>query len=93
MSCEVVNVPYENKKVYVAHIEFQMYNNFNEKEILNSICKRCVKKFGVDILNNLYFRIRDNEESFPITPTLKRSFKALIDEGITDKCISAINFF
>lgn len=93
MSCEVVNVPYENNKVYVAHIEFQMYNNFNEKEILNSICKRCVKKFGIDILNNLYFRIRDNEESFPITPTLKRSFKSLIDEGITDKCICAIKIF
>ena len=90
LSCEVVNIQYENKKVYVAHIEFQMYNNFNEKEILNSICKRCVKKFSVDILNNLYFRIRDNEESFPITPTLKRSFKSLIDEGITDKCVSAL---
>lgn len=93
MSCEVVNVPYENNKVYVAHIEFQMYNNFNEKEILNNICKRCVKKFGVDILNNLYFRIRDNEESFPITPTLKRSFKSLIDEGITDKCVNAIKIY
>lgn len=93
LSCEVVNVMYENKKVYVVHIELQMSNNLNEKEILNSICKRCVKKFGNDILTNLYFRIRSSEESFPITPTLKRSFKLLIDEGITDKCVYAQNFF
>lgn len=89
MSCEVVNVEDDGKKYYIAHIEPQMFTTVNLEKMLFSAAKRCELAFGEDFINNLYFRVRSNEESFPISPTLKRSFLKLIEEGISDKCIKA----
>lgn len=91
MSCEVITIAKEdNTKVYVAHLEPQMNTSFDEQKVLYSALIRCINKFGISIVNDLYFRVRDNKESFEVTATLKRSFLALLDEGISDKCISAI---
>ena len=65
---------------------------FDEKKVLSGATQRCKVKFGDDFLKSLYFRIHTNEESFVLTPTLKRSFLALMDEKVSEKCISALNF-
>ena len=57
--------------------------------MLLGAANRCKLALGTEFLDNLYFRVRSNEESFPISPTLKRSFLKLIEEGISDKCIKA----
>lgn len=92
MSCEVVTVDFNDDKVYVAHIEPQIGVAFDEKKVLSGATQRCKVKFGDDFLKSLYFRIHTNEESFVLTPTLKRSFLALMDEKVSEKCISALNF-
>lgn len=89
MSCEVVNVNFNGEKVYVAHIEPQIGVKFNVDKVLIGALERCKKIFGEKFLNSLYFRIRTNEESFPMSFTCKRSFSSLIKEGITEKCVSA----
>lgn len=83
LSCEVVAVETEDGIKYVAHIEPQIGVSFNREELIKSALLRCINKFGESIVPKLYFRIRSNEESFEMTATLKRSFKALIDEGTT----------
>lgn len=89
MSCEVVTVDDDNKTVYIAHLEPQIGVHFDNEKVLNGAAHRCMNAFGEEFLDRLYFRIRDNDESFELTPTLKRSFLALMSEGISDKCISA----
>lgn len=89
MSCEVVNVEDDGNKYYVAHIEPQMFTSINIDSMLLGAANRCKLEFGTEFLDNLYFRVRSNEESFPVSPTLKRSFLKLIEEGISDKCIKA----
>lgn len=91
LSCEVVAIETDEEIKYVAHIEPQLGTSFNEQKILESALQRCVSVFGKDIIPKLYFRVRNNEESFEMTATLKRSFKALIDEGISEKAIPAQN--
>lgn len=92
MSCEVVNAQVEGKDVYVAHIEPQMNTSFDEKKVLQSATNRCLSQFGEDVVNRLYYRIRSNQESFPVTPTLKRSFRDLMLEGVSDKCKLASDY-
>lgn len=89
MSCEVVNSYVDGKLVYVAHIEQQFQVPFNQENVLRGAIQRCKNKFGDEILDILYFRIRSSQESFPVTATLKRSFNDLIKEGVSDKCILA----
>lgn len=89
MSCEVVNSTFNGQTVYVAHIEQQFQEPFNDEEVLRGAALRCKNEFGEDILDKLYFRVRSSQESFPVTATLKRAFKALIEEGVSEKCISA----
>ena len=89
MSCEVVNVNNGSKKVYVAHIEPQIGVSFNKEKVLESAKERCKKIFGEEFINDLYFRIRENEESFELLHTGKRNNIALVQEGISEKCIQA----
>ncbi len=89
LSCEVVAIELEGDTKYVAHIEPQIGVSYNEEQLIKSTLLRCINKFGENIVPKLYFRIRSNDESFEMTATLKRSFKSLIDEGITDKAIKA----
>ena len=93
MSCEVVTVNDNGNVKYVAHIEPQINVSFDENTVLYSALNRCVKAFGTDVLDKLYFRVRNNKESFVISPTLKRSFLALIEEGISNKCVLARDIY
>lgn len=89
LSCEVVNSIINGETIYIAHIEQQFQVSFNTNKVLNGAVQRCINKFGSEIIDKLYFRIRSSQESFPVTATLKRSFRDLIQEGLSDKCISA----
>lgn len=87
LSCEVIKV--EEKNIYIAHIELQPYS---KKDIAYTIyhanlrCKELINSVNAEI----YYRIRTNEESFPLTGSGKRSVQALKAEGITDKCFKPI---
>lgn len=89
MSCEVVNFNYENDNVYVAHIEPQIGTSFNVEKVLLSAKQRISKELGEDILDNIYFRIHYNDDSFKLLHTGKRNVIELVNEGISEKCISA----
>ena len=88
MSCEVVRD--EDNDAYIAHVE--LYPDAR-KGILSTMyganerCRKLTEELGID----LYFRIRDNEESYPLTKSGKRDVKKLIAEGLTDKCFKIIN--
>lgn len=84
LSCEVVEV----EKQYVAHVEFMPHSNCNHTVVLQKAQKKCVQSFGMDVVDRIYWRIRSNEESFPLTGCGKRSAKALMQEGISSKCFN-----
>ena len=48
----------------------------------NERCKEIIDKLGI----NLYYRIRTNDESYPLTKSGKRDVKKLIAEGLTRDC-------
>lgn len=87
LSCEVVRD--DAIGVYVAHVEFNPMISKDPSDILQKAQKRCEK-----ILNEhdieLCFRIRDFEESFPLTGSGKRDVMALKKEGVTEKCVVPI---
>ena len=88
MSCEVVSFIDESGCVkYVAHVEPQFSKKVNIKKMLLSAEKRCIAKFGDNLKDNLYFRVRTFEEGFPILFTTKRNIIALKEEGISEQCI------
>ena len=82
LSCEVV----EADGAYVAHVEFMPGYNGDQKSVLKNAQKRCLKSFGREVTDRLYWRIRSNEEAFPLTGCGKRSAKALVQEGISRNC-------
>ncbi len=76
MSCEVVNV---NNKL-VAHIEFYPKDHVDgerEKEILNSALNRLKKVFPNDLIENIYFSVKDSMLSYPLTGCGKRNISLL----------------
>lgn len=84
LSYEVVNVDNE----IVIHLEFQPERKNNVEKILMGIKERVLKKYGVEVVNKIkYFRIHSFEEGFPYNASGKRSYQALLEEGISEKCI------
>ena len=57
------------------------------EKILKSCAERLQNKIPDEVLDQLFFRVRSFEESFPAAPSGKRDTKKLIAEGITDQCI------
>lgn len=83
LSCEVVLI---DDKI-VAHIEFQpncKKNQENINKVLYGIYCRCMNNFDGEVINKIYFKIRDNQESFPLTGCGKRNNLQLISEGFND---------
>lgn len=78
LSCEVVKV----KGKFVAHIELQPIHIDNSAPIIRTIRKRCLKKFGSEIVKDIMYRIRGTKESFKLTACGKRDMAALIEEGL-----------
>lgn len=88
MSCEVVVLNDELLGLlYIAHIEGQYNKNINLPKTLLAAEKRCMEKFGEQLKNHLYFRVRSHEEGFPTLFTAKRNVLALKEEGLTSLCI------
>ena len=77
---------------YVCHIEKQpLVKEEKMNEIIEKCQKRLICALPDDVVSRLYLRVRNNEESFPLAPSGKRNYGALINEGITDKCIKIDN--
>lgn len=87
MSCSLVKVVCDDVDYYVCHVEFQPNARLSKEKILTSCARRLNKVIPDDILNILYFRVRNITESFPLAPSGKRNLFPLIDEGISDRCI------
>ena len=84
LSCEAVD---QGNAVYVIHIELQPDSKEDPKEVLKAAHKRCEKLINeADIV--VYYKIRSNNESFPLTGSGKRSTKALKAEGISPDCLT-----
>lgn len=89
LSCEVIPTYDENNNViYVAHTELQPGVNATPT-LLKSAINRCKIKYRTEVSDNIVFRIRNNEDSFPLTGCGKRDNKSLKDEGL-DNCIRPI---
>ena len=74
------------KTTYVCHIEKQPLVDDSK---LDTIIEKCINRLtnGLpkEITERLYIRVRSNLESFPVAPSGKRDYQALINEGINEK--------
>lgn len=84
MSCSVVS----NNGILICHIEFQPFAQKSKTEIIKSIINRLEAKYEEEVTQKLYFRFRDNVESFPLDPSGKRSISTLSKIGIDEKTFS-----
>ena len=78
---------------YICHFELLPYAKFNSEKVIRSIIGRLENSFPSELLEMLYLRERNFDESFPIAPSGKRDNNKLIEEGYTDKCISCTYIF
>ena len=75
LSCEVV--PSEDVDgLYIAHVELQPNCKKSIENVVNSAYQRC-RSLLESSSCKLYFRIRSNEESFPLTSSGKRDINKL----------------
>ena len=88
LSCETIKD--EATGYYVAHIEFQPNRRQSELSIILGAEQRCQKAFGEEFAQNIVYRIHTNKESFELTGCGKRNNHALVDEGVTEKCVKPI---
>lgn len=86
MSYEVVNIDNE----IVVHIELQPDMKNNIPKILMGIEERIAKKYGEKVTSKILYRVRSFEEGFVSGPSGKRSYQALVNEGITENCVKPI---
>ena len=84
MSCCVVDVC----DSLVCHIEFQPFKQQSFDKIVDSILSRIDMEFSDELKEKLYFRFRDNIESFPIDPSGKKSLSTLKNIGIDSETLS-----
>lgn len=83
LSYEVVNV---NNEI-IIHVEFQPGRKNNVEKILLGVKERVLKKYGPEVVDKIKgFRIHSFEEGFPYNASGKRSYQALLEEGISEKC-------
>lgn len=85
MSCSVVK-PIDSESL-VCHIEMQPLRQNGDEQILRGIVGRIEKSYPQELQEQLYVRIRGNEESFPLDPSGKRSISTLRREGVDEYCI------
>ena len=85
MSCSVVN---EKNGNLICHVEFQPFKKTSDKSIIKSIISRIENEYSDEIKNKLFFRLRDNIESFPLDPSGKRRLSTLRRVGIDEKTLS-----
>lgn len=88
LSCETIKD--EETGYYIAHIEFQPGKRKGELDTILGAERRCLKVLGDDFTSRIVYRIHSNEESFILTGCGKRNNHALIDEGLSDKCVKPV---
>lgn len=86
MSTTLVRINDDN---YVCHIELSPEKKSSYENIINGIMQRLANNIPDEILKLLYIKIR---ESFYLAPSGKRDSSALVNEGITNDCISCSNY-
>ncbi|MDO4557065.1 MAG: class I adenylate-forming enzyme family protein, partial [Lachnospiraceae bacterium] len=79
MSAVMVKIPDGDSTKYVCHIEKQPDAKFSDDILLRRCVKRLSKSIHPEILDNLYFKIRDD---FPLAPSGKRDMAKLVAEGV-----------
>lgn len=80
LSCEVIPFVEDETAKFVCHIEFQPgIKNVKVKDVF-SIENRLRKYIDSKIIDNVVYRIRDFDESYPITKCQKRDINALKEE-------------
>lgn len=73
---------------YVCHIEKQpLVSDDKISSIISKCIARLTSAIPCDVCDKLYIRFRSNSESFPLAPSGKRDYQALINEGLNDSCI------
>lgn len=88
MSCEVITLDDGTEiPVYIAHVEPQFFTKVKLEKALLSAEERCRIRFGHELDDKLYFRVRTYEEGFPTLFTGKRNIIALKEEGLSSQCI------
>lgn len=81
----VVELDLAGQRKYVCHIEKQPHSKNGDAKVMAMCAGRLKQILPEDVLNNVYFRMRD---SFPLAPSDKRDNNALRAEGISDKCVA-----
>lgn len=85
LSCSATKVTDDNgfEKI-VLNVEFQPDRKMSYSATIRSIFERCKNSFDTELYNMLLVRVIDNENSYPLTGSGKRSVVALENMGITD---------
>lgn len=73
---------------FVCHIELQPNKKSGYDNIIEGVMVRLKASVPEEVLEKLYIKERDFSNSFPLAPSGKRNCEALIEEGITEDCIS-----
>lgn len=89
MSCSIVKVKNDyDKDCYVCHIMFQPFKQNSVGKVIDGCMQRLMNEIPDEVLESLYIRIRNADESFEVAPSGKRNNNALILEGVNEKCYS-----
>ena len=82
LSCTLTEPEVNDEKYKVLNIEFQPGKKKSDKKVIASVYERLANEFGDSLTNDIYYRIIDNENSFPLKPSGKRDVIALTEYGI-----------
>lgn len=83
LSCSAV-IPNENEDAVVINVEFSPLKRKGDAAVIESIRKRCKTILPEKLFDNIYYRIIDNESSYPLTGSGKRSYTVLEEMPLTD---------
>ena len=83
LSCSAV-IPKDNEDVVVINVEFSPLKRKGDAAVIESIRKRCKTILPEKLFDNIYYRIIDNENSYPLTGSGKRSYTVLEEMPLTD---------
>lgn len=87
LSCTVSSCEVDNESYNVINIEFQPDKKKPDEVALRGIVNRFKSKYNYDISDDFLFRLMSYEESFPLSPSGKRSIRALEDMGLINTFI------
>jgi len=94
LSCEVVYCVYNDKPIYIAHIEMQHDCKPGKTNYyLKKAAELCIKNYGQNFAGQLYFRVHESDDRFKLLFTTKRDIHSLNAEGLSEKCFSALDLF